>query len=113
MTNIFSKISWKTVIGLILLAVGIVFGYIASVPAGDIVAVALIISGAVTSIYDILMKDAVKGWKCWVFVVLMTLGVATLTVAGISGSVMESVIGAIILILDIIFGAIVSRHKKE
>ena len=52
-------------------------------------------------------------WKCWVFVVLMTLGVAALTVAGISGSVIESVIGGVVIILDIIFGVMVVKTAKK
>lgn len=108
-----TKISWKTIVGLILLVAGIVVGYISKVPVVDIIAVAAIIAGAVTSIYDILMKDEIQGWKCWVFVVLMTLGVAALTVAGISGSIIESVIGGVVIILDIIFGAIVVKKAKS
>ena len=82
-------------------------------PVADIIAVALIIAGAVTSIFDILMKDEVKGWKCWVFVVLMTLSVAALTVAGISGSIIESVIGGVVIVLDIIFGVVVVKTAKK
>lgn len=108
-----TKFSWKTIAGLILLVAGIVVGYLAKMPVADIIAVALIIAGAVTSIFDILMKDEVKGWKCWVFVVLMTLGVAALTVAGISGSVIESVIGGVVIILDIIFGVVVVKTAKK
>ena len=108
-----TKFSWKTIAGLILLVGGILLENNEKMPVADIIAVALIIAGAVTSIFDILMKDEVKGWKCWVFVVLMTLGVAALTVAGISGSVIESVIGGIVIILDIIFGVIVVKTAKK
>jgi uncharacterized membrane protein len=108
-----TKISWKTILGLVLLVAGIVIGYIFKMPVADIVAVAMIIAGAVTSIYDILMKDAITGWKCWLFVVCMTIGVAALTVAGISGSIIESVIGGVVIILDIIFGVIVVKKAKK
>ena len=107
------KFSWKTIVGLILVVAGIVVGDLAKMPVADIIAVALIIAGAVTSIFDILMKDEIKGWKCWVFVVLMTLGVAALTVAGISGSVIESVIGGVVIILDIIFGVVMVKTAKK
>lgn len=43
----------------------------------------------------------------------MTLGVAALTVAGISGSVIESVIGGVVIILDIIFGVVVVKTAKK
>lgn len=107
-----TKISWKTIIGLVLLIAGVVIGYMAAMPLADIVAVAMIIVGAVTAIFDILMKDEVKGWKCWVFVLLMTLGVSALTVAGIKDSVIESVIGGVFIIADIIFGAITVKSAS-
>lgn len=43
----------------------------------------------------------------------MTIGVAALTVAGISGSIIESVIGGVVIILDIIFGVIVVKKAKK
>lgn len=103
------KFSWRTLVGLVLLAIGITIGYLFKMPVADIVAIAMIIAGAVTSIYDILMKDQIKGWKCWLFLVAMVFGVACLTLAGISKSVIESVIGAVVLILDLIFGVAVVK----
>lgn len=108
-----TKLSWKTIVGLILWGAGIVVGYLANTPVAGTAAVALIIAGVVTSIFDILMQDEVKGWKCWVFVVLMTLGVTALTVAGISGFGTGFVIGGVVIILDIIFGVIVVKTGKK
>lgn len=108
-----TKFSWKTLLGFILVLVSIVVGYLSSMPVVDIISVIGIIVGAVTAIYDILMKDEVKGWKCWTFVLCMTVGVTILTVGGMQQSVIEGIVGAVVLILDVIFGYIVVKKSKS
>lgn len=106
------NISWKTLVGLILVTAGVVCGILFDVPAVDITAIVATVIGATTTIMDTLMNDKISGWKAWLFVLLLVAGTSVMTIGGATASTITSVVGAVILIANVVFG-IITVSKKD
>jgi len=107
-----TKFSWKTLVGLIILTVSLVVGKIVNVPWVDTLTIIGIIIGSVTGIWDILKKDKIQGPKGWIFIIGLVAGVTFLAVGGNDESAINLITGAIILIIDFIFGKIILNKEK-
>lgn len=107
-----TKFSWKTLVGLILLTVSLVVGKIVNVPWVDTTAIIGIIIGAVTGVWDILKKDKIQGPKGWIFVIGLVAGVTFLATGGNDENTINLIVGAIIIIIDFIFGKLVLNKEK-
>lgn len=106
------NLSWKGIVGLVLVAVSTVIGIMFNVPIATISAIVGAVVGCVVTIEDAMSKVSISGWQKWVFLVTLIAGVVVFAIGGYSASTIMEIIGAIVLIASVIFGIVVESKKK-
>lgn len=106
------KFSWKTLVGVILIAVSAVCGFLFKVPVVVTTSIVGIVVGATLAIVDQVKKTNLVGWKLVVYLIGTIGGSVLLALGGYSDVVIAEIIGGIILILSVIFGIAVDKKAK-
>lgn len=106
------NLSWKGIVGLVLVAVSTVIGVMLNIPIATIGAIVGAIVGCVVTIEDAMSKVSINGWQKWVFLGTLIVGVVIFAIGGYSASTIMEIIGAIVLIASVIFGIALDTKKK-
>ena len=104
---------WKSIIGIVLIAISTVLGIVTSTPIFITTSVVGIVAGAVLAITEQIKKTDLKGYKLAIYLVGLIGGTSLLTLSGYTESVICEVVSAIVLIGSIIFGIAIDKNKKE
>ena len=106
------KFNWKTIVGLLLIAVGTVIGFITNTPILVTTSIVSIVAGATLAIAEEVKKTSLVGWKKYVYLIGVIAGTVILSLAGYIDAVIGEIVGAIVLILSVIFGIAIDSKKK-
>lgn len=106
------KFNWKTIVGLLLIAVGTVIGFITNTPILVTTSIVSIVAGATLAIAEEVKKTSLVGWKKYVYLIGVIAGTVILSLAGYTDAVIGEIVGAIVLILSVIFGIAIDLKKK-
>ena len=107
------KFSWKNLLGILLIVAGTVVGITVNVPVAVIGSIVAIVVGATLGIAEEMKKTTLTGWKKYLFLITIIGGTVLLALGGYSDAVVMEIVGAVILVASIIFGALVDGKKKE
>lgn len=100
-------------IGLALVVAGAAVGALTGIPAAQWIELAACAVGLATCIISIVKKDEKKDWKLWVALAAVSVGTILLVWAGISDSIIQSVITAVIGLVVLVTGLLPVLFKKE
>lgn len=100
-------------IGLALVVAGAAVGALTGIPAAQWIELAACAVGLATCIISIVKKDEKRDWKLWVALAAVSVGTILLVWAGISDSVIQSVITAVIALVVLVTGLLPVLFKKE
>lgn len=100
-------------IGLALVVAGAAIGALTGIPAAQWIELAACAVGLATCIISIVKKDEKKDWKLWVALAAVSVGTILLVWAGISDSIIQSVITAVIGLVVLVTGLLPVLFKKE
>lgn len=107
------KFSWKSILGLVLIIVSTVIGFITKTPIVVTTAIVGIVAGATLAIAEEVKKTTLTGWQKWVYLFGTIGGTVLLALSGYSDAVIGQIVGAVVLILSVIFGIAVNAKKAE
>lgn len=99
-------------IGLALVVAGAAIGAITGIPAAQWIELAACAVGLATCIISIVKKDEKRDWKLWVALAAVSVGTILLVWAGISDSIIQSVITAVIALVVLVTGLLPVLFKK-
>ena len=100
-------------IGLALVVAGAAIGALTGIPAAQWIELAACAVGLATFIISIVKKDEKRDWKLWVALAAVSVGTILLVWAGISDSIIQSVITAVIGLVVLVTGLLPVLFKKE
>lgn len=100
-------------IGLVLVVAGAAIGALTGIPAAQWIELAACAVGLATCIISIVKKDEKRDWKLWVALAAVSVGTILLVWAGISDSIIQSVITAVIALVVLVTGLLPVLFKKE
>lgn len=100
-------------IGLALVVAGAAVGALTGIPAAQWIELAACAVGLATCIISIVKKDEKRDWKLWVALAAVSVGTILLVWAGISDSIIQSVITAVIGLVVLVTGLLPVLFKKE
>lgn len=100
-------------IGLALVVAGAAVGALTGIPAAQWIELAACAVGLATCIISIVKKDEKRDWKLWVALAAVSVGTILLVWAGISDSIIQSVITAVIALVVLVTGLLPVLFKKE
>jgi uncharacterized protein involved in response to NO len=100
-------------IGLALVVAGAAIGALTGIPAAQWIELAACAVGLATCIISIVKKDEKRDWKLWVALAAVSVGTILLVWAGISDSIIQSVITAVIALVVLVTGLLPVLFKKE
>jgi uncharacterized protein involved in response to NO len=100
-------------IGLALVVAGAAIGALTGIPAAQWIELAACAVGLATCIISIVKKDEKRDWKLWVALAAVSVGTILLVWAGISDSIIQSVITAVIGLVVLVTGLLPVLFKKE
>ena len=106
------KFSWKNLVGILLIVAGTIVGITMDVPVAVIGSIVAIVVGATLAIAEEMKKTTLTGWKKYLFLIAIIGGTVLLALGGYSDVVIMEIVGAVILIVSIIFGIAVDGKKK-
>lgn len=107
------KFSFRNLIGVILIVVSAIIGMVFSVPLAKTGAIIGIVCGATIAISKEVKDINLRGWKLAVYLISVIAGSSILSIGGYSDATIVSIVGAVILIGGLIFGAVVNGQKEE
>lgn len=101
-------------VGLALLVGGAVIGALTGIPAAQWIELAACAVGLATCIISIVKKNEKRDWKLWVALAAVSVGTILLVWAGISDSIIQSVITAVIALVVLVTGLlpVLFKHKE-
>ena len=104
------------IIGSLLFVAAVIVGYFCKFDSADIVAMALSAFGLASTIVAVVSKYKKDGekfnWKFTLIIVATVIGAALVAVGGLSDKIFATLAGAVIGILAVIFGAILTKKEK-
>ena len=100
-------------IGLALVVAGAAVGALTGIPAAQWIELAACAVGLATCIISIVKKDEKRDWKLWVALAAVSVGTILLVWAGISDSIIQSVITAVIALVVLVTGLLPVLFKRE
>lgn len=100
-------------IGLALVVAGAAIGALTGIPAAQWIELAACAVGLATCVISIVKKDEKRDWKLWVALAAVSVGTILLVWAGISDSIIQSVITAVIALVVLVTGLLPVLFKKE
>ena len=100
-------------IGLALVVAGAAIGALTGIPAAQWIELAACAVGLATCIISIVKKDEKRDWKLWFALAAVSVGTILLVWAGISDSIIQSVITAVIALVVLVTGLLPVLFKKE
>ena len=100
-------------IGLALVVAGAAVGALTGIPAAQWIELAACAVGLATCVISIVKKDEKRDWKLWVALAAVSVGTILLVWAGISDSIIQSVITAVIALVVLVTGLLPVLFKKE
>lgn len=100
-------------IGLALVVAGAAIGALTGIPAVQWIELAACAVGLATCIISIVKKYEKRDWKLWVALAAVSVGTILLVWAGISDSIIQSVITAVIALVVLVTGLLPVLFKKE
>lgn len=100
-------------IGLALVVAGAAIGALTGIPAAQWIELAACAVGLATCIISIVKKDEKRDWKLWVALAAVSVGTILLVWAGISDSIIQRVITAVIALVVLVTGLLPVLFKKE
>lgn len=100
-------------IGLALVVAGAAIGALTGIPAAQWIELAACAVGLATCIISIVKKYEKRDWKLWVALAAVSVGTILLVWAGISDSIIQSVITAVIALVVLVTGLLPVLFKKE
>ena len=100
-------------IGLALVVAGAAIGALTGIPAAQWIELAACAVGLATCIISIVKKDEKRDGKLWVALAAVSVGTILLVWAGISDSIIQSVITAVIGLVVLVTGLLPVLFKKE
>lgn len=100
-------------IGLALVVAGAAIGALTGIPAAQWIELAACAVGLATCVISIVKKDEKRDWKLWVALAAVSVGTILLVWAGISDSIIQSVITAVIGLVVLVTGLLPVLFKKE
>ena len=103
---------WKSIVGIVLIGASVVLGVFTSTPILVMTSIVGIVAGAVLAITEQIKKTDLKGWHLAVYLIGLIGGTSLLTFSGYTEGVICEVVGAIVLLVSIIFGIAVDKTKK-
>ena len=107
------KFSWKTIVGVLLIAVSTVLGFLTKTPILVTTSIIGIIAGATLAIFEQVKKTTLSGWKLVVYLIGTIGGTVLLSLSGYSDVVIGEIAGSVLLIVSVIFGIAVDKAKKD
>ena len=107
------KFSWKTIVGVVLIAGATVLGFLTSTPILVTTSIIGIVAGATLAISEQVKKTTLNGWKLAVYLIGTIGGTVLLSLSGYSDAVIGEIAGAVLLIISVIFGIAVDKTPKE
>jgi hypothetical protein len=107
------KFSWKTIVGVLLIAVSTVLGFLTKTPILVTTSIIGIVAGATLAISEQVKKTTLSGWKLVVYLIGTIGGTVLLSLSGYSDVVIGEIAGAVLLIVSVIFGIAVDKAKKD
>lgn len=107
------KFSWKTLVGLLLIIGGTVLGFFTNVPILTTTAIVSIVAGATLAIGNEVKKTSLDGWRKYLYLIGTIGGTVVLTLSGYSDAVIGEIVGAVVLIVSIIFGIAVNGKTDK
>lgn len=107
------KFSLKSLIGLLLIVASTVVGLFTNTPIIVTTALVGIVAGATFAITEQMKKTTLDGWKKDLYLFGVIGGTVILTLGGYSDAVIGELVGAIVLIVSIIFGKAIDSKKAE
>ena len=103
------------IIGLVLIGVSAVLGFIVNVDASIIISISVAFLGATMLVINALMKAKKEGkldWKMWIALIGSAVGGCLCAIGGVTENIITAVVGAVITIATIIIGIISTKEKK-
>lgn len=107
------KFSFRNLIGVILIVISAIIGMVFSVPIANTVAIIGIVCGATLAISKEVKDINLKGWKLAVYLICVIAGSSILSIGGYSDTTIASIVGAVILIGGLIFGAVINNKTVK
>ena len=104
------------IIGLVLVGISAVFGFIVNVDASVIISIAVAFLGATLLVVNALTnakKENKLDWKLWVAVIGSAIGGCLCAIGGVTENMITAIVGAVITIATIIFGFIAYGKKEK
>ena len=106
------KFSWKTLIGILLIAGSTVLGFFTDTPILTTTSIVGIVAGATLAIANEVNKTSLTGWKKYLYLIGTIGGTVILSLCGYTDTVIGEIAGAVLLIVSIIFGIVVNTKKE-
>lgn len=103
------------IIGLVLVGISAVLGFIVNVDASVIISIAVAFLGATMLVVNELVKAKKENkldWKLWVALIGSAVGGCLCAIGGVTENIITAIIGAVITIATIIFGIVASKKAK-
>ena len=101
------------IIGSLLFVAAVVVGYFCKFESADVIAIALSAFALATTIVAVVKKYKKEGekfnWKFIVIIALAIIGAVLVAIGGLQESIFATLAGAVIGILSIIFGVLVTK----
>ena len=107
------KFSFKSFLGVLLIVVGTVIGLVSNVPVVVTLGIVSVTVGATLAIAEEVKKTSLTGIKKYAYLIGTIGGTVILALGGYSDAVIGEIVGAVILIVSIIFGVAVDKKKVE
>ena len=105
------------IIGSLLFVAAVVLGYFCKFDSADTIAIALSAFGLASTIVAVVKKYKKEGekfnWKFTLIIVATVIGAALVAIGGLSDNIFATLAGAVIGILTVIFGAMLSKKPEE
>lgn len=103
------------IIGLVLVGISAVLGFIVNVDASVIISIAVAFLGATMLVVNELVKAKKENkldWKLWVALIGSAVGGCLCAIGGVTENIITAIVGAVITIATIIFGIVASKKAK-
>ena len=107
------KFSWKSLVGLLLIVVSAVVGFITKTSIVVTTSIIGIVAGATLAVAEEVKKTTLVGWQKYLYLIGTIGGTVILALGGYSDAVIGQIVGAVVLILSVIFGIAVNAKKAE